>query len=132
MSNKNTLVPQAHKLTVDELSKGGKKSVYSRRKKRFLREQLEQLMLLDLNECKLKDNMRKLGIEENNLSIQNGICVALVQQALNGSIRAFKVIGEYLQQDPKFGENKEHIENIFFINDIPNKLKERENGIEKR
>lgn len=46
--------------------------------------------------------MRKLGIPENELSIQNAICVALVQQALNGSIRAFKVIGEYMQQDPKY------------------------------
>lgn len=70
-------------------------------------------MLFDLNECKLKENMRKLGIEENDLSIQNGICVALVQQALNGSIRAFKVIGEYIQQDPKFGENKDHIERCY-------------------
>lgn len=46
--------------------------------------------------------MRKLGIPENELSIQNAMCVALVQQALNGSIRAFKVIGEYMQQDPKY------------------------------
>ena len=28
-----------------------------------------------------------------------------------------------MQQDPKYGEDKEHIENIFFINDIPSKLK---------
>ena len=53
------------------------------------------------------------------------MCVALVQQALNGSIRAFKVIGEYMQQDPKYGEDKEHIENIYFINDIGSKLAEK-------
>lgn len=52
------------------------------------------------------------------------MCVALVQQALNGSIRAFKVIGEYMQQDPKYGEDKEKVENITFIWDIPSKLKE--------
>ena len=57
------------------------------------------------------------------------MCVALVQQALNGSIRAFKVIGEYMQQDPKYGEDKEKIENIIFINDMPKKLEEK--GAEK-
>ena len=54
------------------------------------------------------------------------MCVALVQQALNGSIRAFKVIGEYMQLDPTYGEDKEKIENIIFINDIPKKLEEKE------
>lgn len=59
-------------------------------------------MLMDVNEGSLKEKMRKIGIPENELSIQNAMCVALVQQALNGSIRAFKIIGEYMQQDPKF------------------------------
>ena len=82
-------------------------------------------MLLDLNECKLKDNMRKLGIEENELSIQNAMCVALAQQALNGSIRAFQVIRDQLGQNPKDGQDKEHIENIIFINDITDKFKKK-------
>lgn len=82
-------------------SKGGKASVKARKKKKFIKEQLEQLMLLDLNECKLKDNMRKLGIPEEELTIQNAMCVSLVQQTLNGSIRAFQVIRDTLGQDPK-------------------------------
>lgn len=64
-------------------SKGGKASVKAKRKKKYIKEQLETLMLLDLNDCKLKDNMRKLGIPEDELSIQNAMCVSLVQQALN-------------------------------------------------
>ena len=68
--------------------------------------------------------MRKLGIPESELSIQNAMCVALVQQALNGSIRAFSVIRDTLGQDPKIGDDKERVENIYFINDIGEKLKE--------
>lgn len=105
-------------------AKGGKASVKARRKKKYIKEQLETLMLLDLNECKLKDNMRKLGIPEEELTIQNAICVSLIQQALNGSIRAFGVIRDTLGQDPKTGDDKERVENIYFINDIPEKLKE--------
>ena len=82
-------------------------------------------MLLDLAEGKLKDNMRKLGIPEEELSIQNAICVSLVQQSLNGSIRAFSVIRDTLGQDPKIGDDKERVENIYFIDDISSKLIEK-------
>lgn len=81
--------------------KGGKASVKAKRKKKYIKEQLEQLMLLDLHDCKLKDNMRKLGIPEDELTIQNAMCVSLVQQSLNGSIRAFQVIQNTLGEDPK-------------------------------
>lgn len=82
-------------------SKGGKASVKAKRKKKYIKEQLEQLMLLDLHDCKLKDNMRKLGIPEEELTIQNAMCVSLVQSALNNSIRAFKVIQETLRRIAK-------------------------------
>ena len=52
----------------------------------------------------LKENMRKLGIPENELSIQNAMCVALVQQALNGSISAFKTIWRIYATKPKISE----------------------------
>ena len=58
--------------------------------------------------------MRKLGIPENELSIHNAMCVALIQQAINGSIRAFKVIGEYLQQDPKFRRRQRKNRKYYF------------------
>lgn len=38
MPNKNNLIPGAHKLTVEEQSRGGKASVKSRRKKKLLKE----------------------------------------------------------------------------------------------
>lgn len=106
--------------------KGGKKSVETRRKKKYIKEQLETLMLLDLPENKLKEDMRKLGIEDADLSIQNGILVSIVKQALNGSIRAFQVIRDQLGQNPKDGQDKERVENIVFINDITPKLKKKE------
>ena len=100
MNNQN-LKPLSTRKAREIGAKGGKASAVARRKKKYIKEQLETLMLLDLNECKLKDNMRKLGIEENELSIQNAMCVSLVQQALNGSIRAFQVIRDQLRTKPK-------------------------------
>lgn len=70
-NNIENLKPLSTKKAREIGSKGGKASVRARRKKKFLKEQLETLMLLDLPENKLKDDMRKLGIEEADLSIQN-------------------------------------------------------------
>lgn len=102
MSNKKTLVPQAHKLTVDELSKGGKKSVKSKKERKFIRENLEMLMLMDVKDDKVKEKLKHFGIPENEMTLQMAMCVSLVQQAVNGNIKSFQVIGDYLQQNPKF------------------------------
>ena len=74
--------------------------------------------------------MRRLGIEEVDLSVQNGILVSLVKQALNGSIRAFQVIRDQLDQNPK-EDVIEPLQNIYFINDISSKLKEKKEKTEK-
>lgn len=87
-------------------------------------------MLLDLPENKLKDDMRKLGIEDADLSVQNGILVSIVKQALNGSIRAFQVIRDQLNQNPK-EDVIEPLQNIYFINDINSKLKNKKEETEK-
>jgi len=124
MNNQN-LKPVRSKSKAREIgAKGGKKSGAARRKKKYIKEQLETLMLLDLQECKLKENMRNLGIAENDITLQNAILVMLTQQALNGSIRAFQVIRDTLGQSPKDGVI-EPLSNIFFINDIPRKLEEK-------
>ena len=124
MSNKSNLIPQQHKLTVEEQSKGGKKSVKSKKEKKYIKENLEQLMLLDLKDTRLQENMRKLGIKEDDMNIQNAISVSLVQQAMYGNIKAFQVICDMLQQNPKYGEDKEHIEGITFVFDLPTSKKE--------
>ena len=82
MSNKSNLIPQQHKLTVEEQSKGGKRSVKAKKSKKYIKENLEELMLFDLKDTRLQENMRKLGIPEEEMNIQNAISVSLVQQAM--------------------------------------------------
>ena len=72
MSNKRNLIPQAHKLTVEELSKGGKISGKKRAERKKLKEEL--LFLLSTGDCQQK------------------ICLSIIDLALNGNIKAFEVI----------------------------------------
>lgn len=82
MANKNNLIPQQHKLTVEEQSKGGKKSVKAKKAKKYIKENLQELMTMDLKDIKLKNKMLDLGIVED-FTIQNAISCIVIQQALN-------------------------------------------------
>ena len=48
-------------------------------------------MLLDLTDTTLTNNMRKLGIKEDDMTIQSGILCALVQQALHRKFKGLSV-----------------------------------------
>lgn len=89
MANKKTLKPQAHVLTVEEQSKGGKASVEARRERKQLKEALEAALALP--------NHTQDGKEQTNIE---GICAALVQKALEGDVRAFTVIRDTIGEMP--------------------------------
>lgn len=81
MANKNdNLIPQAHVLTVEEQSRGGKASVKARKERKTLKEEL--IMLL----------------EKNNS--QERISLALLQRALDGDTKAFEVIRDTVGEKP--------------------------------
>ena len=79
----------------------GKNLGVSRKRKKYIKEQLEALMQLDLKDETLKTKMYNLGITENDMTIQSGILCALVQQALYGNLKAYQLIRDQLGQNPK-------------------------------
>ena len=91
MANEQNLVrgEEAHKLTAEELSRGGKRSVEARRAKKDLRLALE--MLLE------KDWQDKNG---NILSGTEAITAKLFEQAMKGNVKAFETIRATVGQDP--------------------------------
>ena len=91
MANEQNLVrgEQAHKLTAEEQSKGGKASAEARRKKRDLRRALE--ILLE------KDYTDKKG---NVATGAEAITAKLFEQAMKGNVKAFETIRSTVGQDP--------------------------------
>lgn len=90
MNNEN-LIPQAHKLTVEEQSKGGIASGEARRKRKAMRDDLQAL--LD-SEQKFSDGKVR--------RVQEGIVHKLVTAAMQGDLKAIeqvaKLMGEYEQK----------------------------------
>ena len=89
MANKKNLKPQAHKLTVEEQSAGGKASGKARAEKRDLRKALEMLL-----EREYKDKSGK------TLTGTEAITAKLFEQAMKGNIKAFETIRSTVGQDP--------------------------------
>lgn len=89
MANEQNLIPQAHKLTVDEASRGGKASGRARAEKRDLRRALEALLEKEYTD---KNGKTLTGTE--------AITVKLFEQAMKGNIRAFETLRDTVGQKP--------------------------------
>lgn len=90
MANKSTLVPQAHVLTVEEQSKGGRASVKSRREKKAMRETLEELLSMPHIDMMTGAKSTK----------REAVAAALVQRAIDGDVSAARLIFGYVDGLP--------------------------------
>lgn len=105
MANEQNLIPQAHKLTVEEMSRGGKNCAEMKRQRKAMKKQLELLLSLPVN----KDNekiLKKLKIDNENLDNQMLMLVGLWQSAINGNTQAFDRIQNLV--DDKVNEEKDN------------------------
>lgn len=89
MANEQNLIPQAHILTDEEASKGGKNSGESRRRKRDLREALEMLLEKTYTD---KNGKTLTGTE--------AVTAKLFEQAMKGNVKAFETLRDTVGQKP--------------------------------
>ena len=85
----DNLIPQAHTLTVDEQSAGGKASGEARRRKKTMRE-----LAVIVNSLPLSENNKKqlpTGIKEDEMTFQMGFIIKVYKKALEGDTKAMKL-----------------------------------------
>lgn len=89
------LIPNAER-TPSELreitQKGGKASGESRRKKKALRETMEEMLKVALKDEKLLETYGKLGFAQKGMTMQDAITAAMIHQAAKGNVKAFTAI----------------------------------------
>jgi uncharacterized protein YaaR (DUF327 family) len=100
MANEQNLVKgdEAHKLTAEEQSRGGKKSAEVRRQKKLLKDYLQDV--LD-DKISVKDSNGK----KTEMDTAKAITVTLVKQAIKGNVKAYTTIRDTLGQAPIQGIN---------------------------
>lgn len=91
MANEKNLIPQAHKLTVEEASRGGRASGEARRERKTFREGL--LMLL-------QEELKDQNGNATGKTAQDAIIAGIVKRAAKGDTRAFEVIRDTIGEKP--------------------------------
>lgn len=99
MANNENLIPQAHQLTVEEASRGGRKSGEVRRQQRSWKEllnRLGQLPVLNQNNAQM---MKSAGLSEDEINSDMAKMYRLDLAAQNGDVKAMelqaKIRGEF-------------------------------------
>ena len=104
MANENNLIPQAHILTVEEQSAGGKKSAQARREKKTI-----QKILADLLDGQIKDSPQfaklasKMGVESDKSVKDIFTYICVLNSVKSGNLgdleRLSKLLGEDKQNE---------------------------------
>ena len=103
MANEDNLIPMSER-SKDEVreiaSKGGINSGIARREKKLMKDQLALLLSLPMKDEGIKEKLKELGIDEENIDNQMGIIVAMWQKALKGNVKASEFIRDTLGEKP--------------------------------
>jgi len=94
MANEQNLIPQAHKLTVEEASKGGKASGQVRRQKKTLAQIGDMIGSLDIKAEKNREIMRKAGIDNEDMINDVGMMFRLNLKAQRGDTKAIELLAK--------------------------------------
>lgn len=88
MANEQNLRPGEHIPTIEEAKKGGIASGESRRRKKLLRECLDELLA------------KKYTSEGKTLTGSEALAVALMKKAMKGDVKAFEVLRDTAGEKP--------------------------------
>lgn len=80
--------------------KGGIASGEARKNKRLMKEQLSMLLSLEVKNEKIKEQLKVLGIPEDDMNNQMALLVAMLNKATKGDIQAANFIRDTSGQKP--------------------------------
>lgn len=103
MANEKNLL-RAENLTSDQLRdrarKGGIASAKAKRERKQIKEQLELLLSLPIKDKITKAEIRKLGIDTENIDNQMAMVISMWQKAIKGDVSAATFIRDTLGEKP--------------------------------
>ena len=88
MAEERSKIPNEHKLTLDDQKAGGKASAESRRRKKLLRECIDELLA------------KEYTSEGKTLTGSEALAVTLMKKAMKGDVKAFEVLRDTAGEKP--------------------------------
>lgn len=99
--------------------KGAIKSAEVRREKKKMKDALKSLLKLPIKNGSLKDELKELGFEDEEMNNQLALLVAAYNRGLLGDIKAIEFIRDTIGEKPKEEIELKEVPNI--VDDIPRK-----------
>lgn len=112
--NPENLIPQAHVLTVDEASKGGKASGEARRRKKRIAELVPTMLNQPLQGDAKREVSRLFPDLDDDTTMAASIVMGQISSARKGNTRAFRSLMELAQQE----EAREDEEQLFELSPL--------------
>ena len=103
MANDKNLIPGGHKFTLDEASRGGKKSAQVRRERKAFKKIFEELLAGELSAdlaAALNEKSGALGIDTSEFTVAEYIGLAQIVKAIGGDGNAFEAILGIIGEKP--------------------------------
>ena len=88
MAEERIKIPNEHKLTLDDQKAGGKASAESKRRKKLLRECIDELLA------------KEHTTEVKTLTGREAVAVTLMKKAMKGDVKAFEVLRDTAGEKP--------------------------------
>lgn len=93
--NENNLIPLSERTKEEQreiCSKGGKKSVESRRRKKALKSLMTDLLASDITDTEIYNSTADMGYDIGDMTYGAAITAAMVRAAATGDVKAFNAI----------------------------------------
>lgn len=104
MANEQNLVPftsdQDREKARQNGIKGGIASGKVRREKRLIKDSIEMVLGLEVKNEKMREQLKKLGIQDEDMTNQLALVVAMVNKGLKGDTQAFNSLRDTIGQKP--------------------------------
>lgn len=104
MANEQNLIPITKRTPREQReisSKGGKASAEAKRKRKTMKEQTELLLSLPLRDNKVKERLKGLGFETEDIDNQMATLMIQLDKALNGDIKSLELLRDLIGEKPQ-------------------------------
>ncbi len=121
MANEQNLIP-FNKRSEEEhreySSRGGKKSGEARRQKKKMKETINMLLALEMPDSEAKEQLRGLGMEDEDLNVQTQILMQQILKAMKGNLASAEFVRSVSDETGAIKTDASDADRIVIVDDL--------------
>lgn len=121
MANEQNLIPfnqRSEEERKEYASRGGKKSGEVRRRKKKMQETINMLLALEMPDSEAKEQLRDLGIEDEDLNVQTQILMQQILKAMKGNLASAEFVRSVSDETGAIKTDAGDTDRIVIVDDL--------------